>query len=121
MILNQAQNNFYKNYRTFSNSIFNHQLGSSIQSETDDYKYSIHATENVAFSYGIPKKPSLRRQVGAVFVVPVSKNHPEVVKGILPTASIFYAADLPGVTKLPDPFLQEGIPTCSKGTQIVQN
>ncbi|CAN1212900.1 hypothetical protein TUMEXPCC7403_22035 [Tumidithrix helvetica PCC 7403] len=119
--LNQGQYNFYMNHRTFATSIFDPRFTHGIEPETDDYKYSIHATKNAAFSYGIPKKSSLRSQVGAVFVVPVSKNHPEVVKSISPTASIFCAADLPGVTKLPEPFLQDGTPTCPKGTQVVKN
>jgi type IV pilus assembly protein PilA len=92
-------------------------LGLGLKTQTTNYKYSIIATKNAAFTYGVPIRETkeLTSYVGAVFLVPVS----QAANKEKTTVSILCTANSPGNTQPPDPILQNGNPVCAAGTSLV--
>jgi len=111
--LNKGQQAKYAEDGAFSNS-FN-ALGLGIKTQTTNYNYSIIATKNAAFSYGVARSNNLTSYVGAVFLVPVS----QAANKEKTTVSILCAANSPGNTQPPDPILQNGNPVCAAGSSDV--
>ncbi len=113
--MNKAQQATYAEEGTFSNSM--NGLGLGIKTQTTHYKYSIIATKNAAFSYGVSIRETkeLTSYVGAVFLVPVSK----AAKNEKTTVSILCAANSPGNTQPSAPILQKGNPVCAAGSSEV--
>ncbi|WP_434684615.1 type IV pilin-like G/H family protein [Pseudanabaena minima] len=107
-------------------------LAIGIKEETDNYKYDLQSFELVAYHYGVPKNDNLKSFVGAVFVVPETNktsqglNHPTSspkpsTKKELTTTTILCESPKLGVkTKLPKPFLENGIPKCAEGTVFIR-
>jgi hypothetical protein len=111
--MNKGQQAIYAEDGAFSNSI--NALGIGIKTQTTNYKYSIIATKNAAFSYGVGRSNNLTSYVGAVFLVPVS----QAANKEKTTVSILCAANSPGNTQPPDPILQKGNPVCAAGSSLV--
>jgi type II secretory pathway pseudopilin PulG len=113
--MNRAQQAKYAENGAFSNSI--NALGLGIKTQTTNYKYSISATKNAAFTYGVSirETKNLKSYVGAVFLVPVS----QAANKEKTTVSILCAANSPGNTQPPDPILQNGNPVCAAGSSLV--
>ena len=111
--VNKAQQAKYAEDGAFSNSINGLDLG--IKTQTTNYNYSIIATKNAAFSYGVARSNNLTSYVGAVFLVPVS----QAANNKKTTESILCVANSPGNTQPPDPILQNGNPVCAAGSSDV--
>src|SRR4028118_973798 len=113
--MNKAQQAKYADNGAFSNSI--NALGLGIKTQTTNYKYSISATKNAAFTYGVSirENKNLKSYVGAVFLVPVS----QAANKEKTTVSILCATNSPGNTQPPDPILQKGNPLCAAGSSLV--
>src|SRR4028119_1568362 len=113
--MNKGQQAIYAEEGAFSNSI--NALGLGIKTQTTNYNYSISATKNAAFSYGVARSNNLTSYVGAVFLVPVS----QAANKDKTTVSILCKANSPGNTQPPDPILQNGKPVCAAGsTEVVR-
>jgi type II secretory pathway pseudopilin PulG len=111
--MNKGQQAIYAEDGAFSNSV--NALGLGIKTQTTNYNYSILATKNAAFNYGVARSNNLTSYVGAVFLVPVSP----AANNKKTTVSILCAANSPGNTQPPDPILQNGNPVCAAGTSLV--
>lgn len=113
--MNKGQQAIYAEDGTFSKSMKG--MGIGLKTETTHYKYSIIATKNAAFSYGVSIRETkeLTSYVGAVFLVPVSK----AANKEKTTVSILCAANSPGNTQPPAPILQKGVPVCAAGSSEV--
>src|SRR4028119_2187948 len=113
--MNRSQQAQYAEDGAFSNSM--NALGLGLKTQTTNYKYSILATKNAAFTYGVPIRETkeLTSYIGAVFLVPVS----QAANKEKTTVSILCAANSPGNTQPPDPILQNGNPVCAAGSSDV--
>jgi type IV pilus assembly protein PilA len=113
--MNRAQQAYFAEKGAFSNSLT--ALGLGIKTQTTNYKYSISATKNAAFSYAVSshERKSLTSYVGAVFLVAVSPaaNNEKTTVSILCEATSF------GKTQPANPILQKGVPVCAAGSSEV--
>jgi len=116
--MNKAQQAYFAEKSVFSSSV--NALGLGIKTETTNYKYSVRATKQTAFNYGVSKQPQLKSYVGGVFLVPVKEVESNPAKdGIITTISIFCQADSPGKIKPAEPTYENGKIACGKGTRQV--
>lgn len=116
--MNKAQQEYFAEKSLFSSSV--NPLGLGIKTETTNYKYSVRATKQTAFNYGLSKQPQLKSYVGGVFLVPVKEVKPKAAKdGIITTISIFCQADSPGTIKPAEPTYENGKIACGQGTRQV--
>ncbi|BAY82708.1 general secretion pathway protein H [Calothrix parasitica NIES-267] len=113
-IMNRAQHARYIEKKSFANSF--DKLETGISSETPHHRYSVRATPKAAFSYAVAKKESNNQKsskyksfVGATFVY----NNAE---GESITVTIICKSDTSGSIQLPEPILQNNLPTCPVGT-----
>ena len=113
--MNRFQQAQYAEEGAFSNSM--NALGLGLKTQTTNYNYSIIATKNAAFSYGVSvaRSNKFRSYVGAVFLVPVS----QAANKEKTTVSILCAANSPGNTQPPAPILQNDVPVCAAGSSLV--
>lgn len=110
-------------------------LDIGIKEETDNYKYDLQSFELIAYHYGVPKKDNLKSFVGAVFVVPEkaqtsqgvnqkaspkSDTKPSTKKDLTTLRILCESPNLGVRTKLPKPFLDNGIPKCAEGTVLIE-
>ena len=127
--MNRGQQAFWAEKQTFGRSIPALELG--IKEETDNFKFEVQSFELVTYQYGVSKNDMAKSFVGAVFVVPEKsqtyqgseqKENPTLAtkastKKELTTVAILCESPKTGVKmKLPNPFLQNGNPTCAEGT-----
>ena len=112
--MNRAQQAYFADKGAFSNSIT--ALGLGIKTETANYNYSISATKNAAFSYGVARRNNLRSYVGAVFLAPVSPaaNNEKTTTAILCETNTFDRNIQP-----PNPILENNVPVCAAGSSKV--
>ncbi|MEG5081225.1 type IV pilin-like G/H family protein [Microcoleus sp. AT8-B4] len=89
----------------------------SIKTETANYKYSIRATEKVAFTYGVSKQKEFKSYVGGVFVFPAKKVDANAAKNETTTIFILCEADAQGTIKPAEPIYQNGQVACANGTR----
>ena len=115
--INRDQIAYLTQEKTFANSV--EALRTGIQTETADYKYSVRATKQAAFNYGVSKHPKSTSYVGGVFVVPAKEVEPNAAKHELKTVSLLCQADSPGTMKPAEPIYQNGKLICGKGTTEV--
>jgi len=115
--MNKAQQEDFAEKSVFSSSVNALELG--IKTETTNYKYSVRATKQTAFNYGVSKQPQLKSYVGGVFLVPVKEVEPNAAKDGITTISIFCQADSPGTIKPAEPTYENGKVACGKGTRQV--
>jgi Tfp pilus assembly protein PilE len=124
-LMNGSQEFHFQSRGGFS-YFFSHLIPGSNQ--TINYNYSVSATENAAFSYGVSHSNYFRSYVGAVFLVPVS-SAANNKKTLVPvsrvankentTVSIMCVANSPGNIKPANPILQNDVPVCAAGSNEV--
>ncbi len=115
--MNREQKAYFAQRNTFANSV--EALGTGIQNETPNYKYSVRATKKAAFNYGVSKHPKSTSYVGGVFVVPAKEVEPNAAKHELKAIAILCKADSPGSIKPAEPTYENGKIICGKGTTEV--
>jgi type II secretory pathway pseudopilin PulG len=109
--INRAQQAIFIEKSAFATSI--NALGLGIKTETTNYKYSVRATKQTAFTYGVSKKPQLKSYVGGAFVIRAKSNNGE---DEMRTESIMCSTDTPGTIPPLPPRLQNGKLVCETGT-----
>lgn len=113
--INRAQQAYFENNQRFANSLQELQIG--LKSETQNYRYSVQATENAVFHYGIYRHQKTQWQkfmgeqesssyVGAVFVVPGERGSAKT------TMRVLCESETPGSIQPVAPTLQNGKPIC---------
>jgi type II secretory pathway pseudopilin PulG len=112
--MNRAQQAIFIEKSAFATSV--NALGIGIKTETTNYKYSVRATKQTAFAYGVSKQPEFKSYVGGAFVMPVKSNNGEDEVKI---ESIVCRADTPGTKPPLPPKLQDGKLVCPTGTTQV--
>ena len=112
--MNRAQQALFIEKSAFATSV--DALGIGIKTETPNYKYSVRATKQTAFNYGLPKKPDLKSYVGGAFVIRVKSNKGE---DEMRTESILCSADTPGTIPPLPPRIQNSKLVCATGTTQV--
>lgn len=127
--MNKMQQMLWLEKQAFGRSIPALEIG--IKEETDNFKFQVQSFDLVSYQYGVPKNDNVKSFVGAVFVVPEKfqidqglnqkeKSTSDIkpsAKKELTTVSILCESPKTGVKqKLPNPFLQNGTPTCAEGT-----
>ncbi len=105
--MNRAQQAYFVEKNSFSNSLDS--LGIGIRSQTENYQYSSRATAKVAFNYGISRKETNKSYVGAVFLVKE--------KGETLTQAILCESTSTGKNKPADPVYKNGVFVCAEGTK----
>ena len=109
--MNRAQQAIFIEKSAFATSI--NALGLGIKTETTNYKYSVRAIKQTAFTYGVSKKPQLKSYVGGAFVIRAKSNNGE---DEMRTESILCSNDTPGTIPPLPPRLQNGKLVCETGT-----
>ena len=112
--MNRAQQAIFIEKSAFATSV--NALGLGIKTETKNYKYSVRATKQTAFNYGVSKKPDLNSYVGRAFVRRVKSNNGE---DKMRTESILCSTDTPGTIPPLPPRLQNSKLVCATGTTQV--
>jgi len=112
--MNRAQQALFIEKSAFATSV--NALGIGIKTETKNYKYSVRATKQTAFNYGVSKKPELKSYVGGVFVIRAKSNNGE---DEMRTESILCSTDTPGTIPHLPPRLQNSKLVCPTGTTQV--
>jgi type IV pilus assembly protein PilA len=115
--INREQKAYFAQKNTWANSVEALEIG--IQTETPNYKYSVRATKQAAFNYGVSKHPKNISYVGGVFVVPAKEVEPNAAKDELKTIAILCKANSPGSIQPAEPTYQNGKTACGKGTTAV--
>ncbi len=115
--MNRAHQALFIEKSAFATSV--DALGLGIKTETKNYLYSVRATKQTAFHYGVSKQRQLESYVGGVFLVPVEKIEPNAAKDGITTISILCEADSPGTIKPAEPTYKNGKIACGKGTRQV--
>ena len=124
--LNYSQEFHFQSSGGFSNSLNSLLPGNK---QTTNYKYSISATENAAFSYGVSRSNYFHSYVGAIFLAPVSSaaNNERTLVPVSraanndkTTVSILCVANSPGKIQLPNPIVQNNVPVCAAGSSEVR-
>jgi type II secretory pathway pseudopilin PulG len=105
--MNRAQQALFIEKSAFATSV--NALGIGIKTETTNYKYSVRATKQTAFNYGVSKKTELKSYVGGAFVIRVKSNNGE---DEMRTESILCSTDTPGTIPHLPPKLQNGKLVC---------
>ena len=107
--MNRAQQAYFADKGAFSNSIT--ALGIGIKTQTTNYNYSILATKNAAFSYGVARSNNLHSYVGAILFVHRGDE--------MTTISILCQANSPGNIQPANPSIQNNVPVCAAGSSVV--
>ncbi|PZV14312.1 MAG: hypothetical protein DCF20_13005 [Pseudanabaena sp.] len=127
--MNRGQQAFWDEKQAFGRSIPALELG--IKEETDNFKFEMQSFDLVTYQYGVPKNDKVKSFVGAVFVVPeksqtyqgsnqkanqTSESQPSAKKELTTVTILCESPKTDVKQKLPNPFLQNGTPTCAEGT-----
>jgi hypothetical protein len=115
--MNKAQQAVFIEKSAFATSV--DALGLGIKTETKNYLYSVRATKQTAFHYGVSKQRQLESYVGGVFLVPVKKIESNAAKDGITTIFILCEADSPDTIKPAEPIYKNGKIACGKGTRQV--
>lgn len=111
--MNRAQQSKYAENGSFVNSIEALELG--IKTETTNYRYSIDATKNTAFNYGVAKDKKIKSFVGGAFFFKFDQVRQETT-----TVSILCQEKKAGTTKPNPPKLENDQAVCGAGTEEVK-
>ncbi|MEG4007958.1 type IV pilin-like G/H family protein [Microcoleus sp. Pol11C1] len=112
--MNKGQQAYFEEESAFATSV--NVLGLGIKTETTNFKYSVRATKETAFNYGVSKQKDFKSYVGGVFVIRMkSKNGEEQMR----TQRILCRADTPGTIPPLPPRLQNSELVCATGTTEV--
>jgi type IV pilus assembly protein PilA len=118
--MNRAQQALFIEKSAFATSV--NALGIGMKKETTNYKYSVLATKQTAFNYGVSKQKDLKSYVGGVFVIPATKVKSNASKNKITTISILCQAASGDTMKPPEPTNQNGKIACATGTrELTQN
>ena len=122
--MNKGQQAYFAETSAFSNSI--PALGLGLETETNNYKYSLRVTQTAAFHYAVAKKKTLKNYVGGVFLVPANKLDPNARRAEMTTLTIlcestekrpFFRVKRTDEPDEPaEPIYQNGEVICGKGT-----
>ncbi|MEG4802311.1 type IV pilin-like G/H family protein [Microcoleus sp. ARI1-B5] len=112
--MNKAQQAHFAEKGAFSASV--DALGIGIRTETTNFKYSVSATKQVAFNYGVSKNEKLRSYTGGVFVIGIKPNN---AQDEITTKTILCRADKPGTATPLSPTIQNNKLVCGSGTTAV--
>ncbi|MEG4810833.1 type IV pilin-like G/H family protein [Microcoleus sp. F8-D3] len=115
--MNRAQQALFIEKSAFATSV--NVLGLGIKTETTNYKYSVRATKQTAFNYGVSNQKDLKSYVGGVFLVPAKNFEPNAAKEEITTTFILCEADIPGPIKPAEPTYENGKIACGQGTKEV--
>lgn len=115
--MNRVQHAHFAEKGAFATSVNALEIG--IKTETANGKYSVIATKETAFNYGLSKKKDFKSCVGGVFVVPAKEVFPNAVKDGMTTSAILCEADSRGTIEPAEPIYQNGKLICGKGTTEV--
>lgn len=110
--LNRAQQAYYLEFQTFTNSLTD--LGVNIKPQSVNYDYSIRATKTSTIHYAIARNKTKKSYVGAVFLVPATKVDRKADKKEILTVALACEALRPGSTIPTAPTLEKG---CGSGTR----
>ena len=130
--MNRLQQSIWLENQTFGKSISD--LNAQIKEETINHKYELESSDLATYQYAISKNDGAKSFVGAVFVMPEHSqafqklNQPvkppqasnQAVKKELTTVAILCESPKGIKTKLSKPFLNNGKPTCSEGTELIK-
>lgn len=112
--MNKGQQAYFAEKNVFATSV--NALGLGIKTETNDYKYSVRATKQAGFNYGVSKKPELKSYIGGVFIIRVKSNNGE---DEMRTETILCSADELGTIRPLPPKIQNSKLVCGMGTTKV--
>ena len=121
--MNKGQQAYFAETSAFSNSI--PALGLGLETETNNYKYSLRVTQTPSFHYAVAKKKTLKNYVGGVFLVPAKKLDPNARRAEMTTLTILCETEKRPFFRVkrtdePDepaePIYQNGEIICGKGT-----
>ena len=115
--MNRAQQALFIEKSAFATSVDALQLG--IKTETINYNYSVRATKQTAFNYGVSKQKDLKSYVGGVFLIPANEAAPKAAQDKI-WKFILCKADKPGIMIPLPPTLQNGKLVCETGTTQVK-
>jgi type IV pilus assembly protein PilA len=110
--MNRAQQAYFAENNKFANTV--NSLGLGIKTQTTNYNYSLLATKNTAFNYGISRSETMRSMVGGVFLMPVNNSNE------MTTVAILCESNSPGIKKPANPFFEKGVASCGYGTTQVR-
>ncbi len=110
--MNRAQETYFLEKSTFSDSLEN--LDLDIATQTENFNYSTRATKSAVFNYGISRRKRLKSYVGGVFVLPVTEFG--TYKDAMTTIKILCKVDSPGIIRPHEPSYVQGKLTCGPGT-----
>lgn len=124
--MNRAQQAYYLEKETFSNSI--EKLGLGIKTQTENYTYSIRVStrrdspaivngktyNQVVFNYGIPRKDNLKSYVGYVGLRQDLPGSGEIM-----SQAILCESDSPGTDRPAEPTNQNDVLICGPGTSNI--
>src|SRR4028118_532378 len=125
--MNRRQQAYFAATSAFSNSI--PALGLGLETETNNYKYSLRVTQTASFHYAVAKKKTLKNYVGGVFLVPAKKLDPNARRAEMTTLTILCETEKRPFFRVkrtdePDepaePIYQNGEIICGKGTQLTK-
>jgi type IV pilus assembly protein PilA len=105
-VLNRAQQAYYSEFQTFTNSLID--LGVGIQPQSVNYDYTIRATKTSTIHYAIARNKTKKSYVGAVFLVPATKVDRKADKKEILTVAFACEALRPGSTIPTAPTLEKG-------------
>ncbi|MEG4497138.1 type IV pilin-like G/H family protein [Microcoleus sp. F10-C6] len=121
--MNRAQQAYFADKGAFSTSIEALEIG--IETETNNYKYSIRVTKIAAFSYAVAKNQRFKSYFGGVFIVPAQELDRNADRDEMTTVSILCETEKRPFFRVkrtdePDepaePIYQNGQVICGKGT-----
>ncbi len=115
--MNRAQQALFIEKSAFATSV--NALGIGIKTETKNYNYSVRATKQTAFNYGVSQQKKLKSYVGGVIVIPAIKVDSNSYRNKITTTFILCRADSPGTIQPPEPTYENGQMLCGKGTTQV--
>ena len=130
--MNRSQQSIWVENQTFGKSIS--ALNADIKEETINHKYELESSDLATYQYAVSKNDRAKSFVGAVFVMPENSQAfqgldqqvkpPQVSnqagKKELTTFAILCESPEGIKTKLSKPFLNNGKPTCSEGTELIK-
>jgi type II secretory pathway pseudopilin PulG len=117
-VLNRAQQAYYLEFQTFTNSLTD--LGVGINPQSVNYNYSIRATKTSTIHYAIARNKTKKSYVGAVFLVPATKIDRKVDNKEIRTVAFACEALRPGHTIPTAPTLEKGCGSDTKDLGIYQ-
>lgn len=117
-VLNRAQQAYYSEFQTFTNSLTD--LGVSIKPQSVNYDYSTRATKTSTIHYAIARNKTKKSYVGAVFVLPATKIDRKADKKELLTVAFACEALRPGHTIPTAPTLEKGCGSDTRDLKIAK-